>query len=120
MNDGRHILNDEDFWLRLEYAASAWLEASADPSLSRLWVDGFIPHGTSNTHQGIDVEGAVWIGEGGRNQHHYRFVASLPQEMLKETTRHCHIESLLFDEGQQLLKIVITSGDRIAVPAASR
>src|SRR5208337_2126649 len=118
--NGRHqILNDEEFWLRLEYEASAWLELSDDPALRRFWVDGFVPELATNTKRGIDAEGAVWIGEGGRNQYQYRFVAALPQNLLHKMARRFHIESLSLHLGQQFLEIVVASGNRIAEPGAA-
>ena len=118
MSGRQQILDDKDFWLRLEYEASTWLGRANDPSLRRFWVDGFIPECATNSHYGLDVEGAVWIGEGGRDQYQYRFVASLPQKLLCGVGRRSHIKSLSLDVSQRFLGMVLASGERIAEPDA--
>jgi hypothetical protein len=42
MNGRDQILNDQEFWTRLEFVASRWLETSDDRDLKRFWVDGFL------------------------------------------------------------------------------
>ena len=82
MNPRHAIIGDKDFWLRLERAASAWLSSSDKKLLRRFWIDGFVPETAKDTQRGADVEGVIWLGEGSRQQHEYRFVASIPQKLL--------------------------------------
>lgn len=106
MTNRHQILEDRDFWARLEYDATPWLAAAPDPALRRFWVDGFIPDAATNTQRGLDVEGVVWLVEG-RQQHGCRFVASLPQKLLQSRRRIFAIEDISLAEGQQCLKVVI-------------
>lgn len=39
----RQIVNDDDFWSRLEYDACTWLSSSEDKRTSHIWIDGFSP-----------------------------------------------------------------------------
>ena len=58
MSDRHQIKDDQQFWERLEYAASHWLQSSGDVALRRFWIDGFLPEAAKNTRRGVDVEGA--------------------------------------------------------------
>ena len=107
MSDRHQILNDQEFWTRLEHAASRWLEDSDDPGLRRFWIDGFLPDTATNTKYGADVEGIAWVGIGPRRQEQYRFTASLPQKMLYRQTPGFVIEQLSLDETQQTLHITL-------------
>jgi hypothetical protein len=106
-NDRDQILDDEPFWDRLEYMGSHWLERSDDRALRRFWIDGFLPEALTNTKHGADVEGTVWVGEGSRIQHPYRFVASIPQKMIHRRRQTFTIERLVLDERRQILQIVV-------------
>jgi hypothetical protein len=108
MTDRCQILDDQEFWTRLEFDSSGWLKNSDDPTLRRFWIDGFIPETATNTKRGLDVTGAVWVGEGSWMQYQYRFLASVPQKLLHGHRHGFEIESLSLDEGGQLLEIVIT------------
>jgi hypothetical protein len=59
-------MDDKEFWTRLEYDASHWLESSDDNMLRRFWIDGFLPDSINNTKYGADVEGTAWVGDGPR------------------------------------------------------
>ncbi|MDB6123226.1 MAG: hypothetical protein JWQ71_2219 [Pedosphaera sp.] len=108
MTDRCPILNDREFWTRLEFATSGWLKNSDNPALRRFWIDGFIPEAATNTKRGLDVAGVVWLGKGSRMQYQYRFLASAPQKLLHGHRHDFEIENLSLDEGRQLLEIVIT------------
>ena len=103
-------MHDEPFWTRLEYGASGWLASAADRHLRRFWIDAFIPETFANTRRGLDVEGTTWVGAGPRMQYRYRFVASIPQELLNRRNDDFEIESLSLNPDEQLLAIVISGG----------
>ena len=112
---GRHqILNDQEFWTRLEYDASRWLENSDDQGLRKFWIDGFLPETARDTKFGVEVEGTVWVGERGRVQYEYHFAASVPQKLLHRRRESFEIESLSLDEAQQLLEVVVSGRMGIA------
>jgi len=106
MTNRHQILEDRDFWARLEYDATRWVAAAPDPALRRFWIDGFIPDAATNTQRGLDVEGVVWIGEGSQ-QRGWRFVASVPQKLLHRYRQIFAIESLSLDAERQCLDVVI-------------
>ena len=110
MSERHQILDDRRFWTDLEYAASQWLENSDDASLRRFWIDGFLPNAATNTKAGIDVEGTAWVGTEGRRQDQYRFVASLPQNMLHRERPGFVIERLSLDEARQTLQLTLVTG----------
>src|SRR5579859_2668116 len=105
MSDRHQILNDRDFWTRLEFVASRWLETSDDLELRRFWIDGFLPETAKDTRFRVDVEGMAWVGDGPRKQSQYRFTVGLPQRMLHRRTPGFVIERLSLDEGNQVLQI---------------
>ncbi len=101
------ILNDQDFWERLEFHVSRLLGSSSDKALRRFWIDGFIPNSATNTRRGLDVEGAAWVVDG-RGDHSYQFVTSIPQNMLHKRTRDFEIESLTLDCDRAVLRLIIS------------
>lgn len=104
----RQILDDEEFWTRLEYDASQWLQSSNDKELRRHWVDGFTPTNAVNTKRGLDAEGVAWVmGEGGCE---YRFLVSIPQKLLHRKKQKLEIESLSLDKDQRVLEVVVSCG----------
>jgi hypothetical protein len=107
VSDRHQIMDDGEFWNRLEFAASRWLESSHDRTLKQFWIDGFVPETVTDTRRGADVEGTAWVGIGGREQSQYRFVASVPQKILYRREMFS-IEQLVLDEAQQTLQIEIT------------
>jgi hypothetical protein len=119
MSDRHQIVNDQEFWTRLEYVATRWLEDSGDQNLRRFWIDGFLPENATNTKYGADVEGVAWVGNGPRRQDQYRFIASLPQKMLHRRTPGFTIERLSLDEGKQVLEIILASANPSAEPCTS-
>jgi hypothetical protein len=108
MRDRDAIIEDSDFWERLEYAASAWLTGSQEKRLRRFWIDGFIPETAKNTQRGADIEGIIWVGEGPREQHEFRFVASVPQNLLHRRA-HFHIDDIAIDQAQKQVTISLSS-----------
>ena len=119
MSERHQILNDREFWERLEFAATRWLDDAADHGLRRFWIDGFLPESAKNTKLGIDVEGVAWVGDGPRNQEQYRFIASLPQKMLHRAASGFTIEQLSLDQGRQVLQLVLAIPKPIAEPGAA-
>ncbi len=113
MHDRHHIKDDQQFWERLEYAASHWLQSSGDVTLRRFWIDGFLPEAAKNTQRGVDVEGGALVGLGQRRQFQYRFVVSVPQKMLRQRETFS-IERLSLDEAQQTLQITVSSERPVA------
>jgi|HubBroStandDraft_3_1064219.scaffolds.fasta_scaffold477457_2 hypothetical protein len=109
--DINQLLVDQQFWTRVEYAASRLLQNSEDKGIRRYWIDGFIPESGKTTRRGTNVEGIAWVGEGGRKQNPYRFVALLSQKMLLTREKNFQIEECKLDEGLQILSLVIGSLD---------
>ncbi|MBA2435709.1 MAG: hypothetical protein H0W34_09670 [Pyrinomonadaceae bacterium] len=119
MLDRHAIIEDRDFWDRLEYAACAWL---ADSGEKRFWIDGFIPETAKNTRRGADVEGIVWVGEGSRKQHELRFIASVPQKLLQRWAQF-HIDDITIDEARKEVTISLSppsSPNQSLQPTAGR
>ena len=113
MSNRHQIKDDRQFWERLEYAASHWLQSSGDATLRRFWIDGFLPEAAKNTQRGVDVEGAAWVGLGQRRQLQYRFVVSVPQKLLHQRETFA-VEHLALDEAQQTLQIAVSSESPVA------
>lgn len=108
------IIDDREFWNRLEYAASHWLQSSNEKSLRRLWIDGFLPEHAAGTKFGIDVTGIAWVGSEGRVQHPYRFIVSVSQKMAHRRKRDISIEQLVVDSAQQTLEMQIDVEEGVA------
>jgi hypothetical protein len=118
--DQRHqTLKDQDFWTRLEFVASRWLETSDERDLRRFWIDGFLPEVARNTRLGIEVEGVAWVGDHFRHQWQYRFTIALPQKMLCHRQMPFVIERLSLDERNQTLHIEAARLESGAEPGAS-
>ena len=107
MSDRHEILNDQEFWARLEYDASRWIQRSGDKDLRRHWVDGFIPTNAIDTKRGLNVEGAAWVM--GESECEYRFLASIPQKLLHGRRQKYEIESLTLDKDHHLLELVVAN-----------
>src|SRR5262245_26879853 len=118
MNERHQILDDQDFWTRLEFVASRWLETSDDSDLRRFWIDGFLPDVAKNTRLGMDVEGVALVGDHFRHQWQYRFTVALPQKMVRYWKIPFVIERLSLDEGNQTLQIEVARLKSIAEPDA--
>ena len=104
MTERHPILDDQEFWTKLEYDASRWIESSENKELRRFWIDGFAPEAIKNTRNGAAINGIAWVGEGGRIQHQYEFVLSAPQELLQ--LRHDYVIARLFlDVNQRSLSM---------------
>ncbi len=106
MSDRHAIIRDTDFWSRLEHAASAWLATSTEKRSRRFWIDGFIPETATNTQRGADIEGISWVGEGS-HQHEYRFIASMPQELLHHRGSFA-IDDITVDDAQKQLSVRVS------------
>ena len=105
MNDRDQILTDEEFWTRLEFESSHWLEISEDKALRSFYIDGFIRELARNTKRGLEVQGTAWVGQGGRMQWQFQFVVSLPQKMLSRRNSKFQIENLELNSTQKTLFI---------------
>jgi hypothetical protein len=112
MNNRDQILTDDEFWTRLEFESSHWLELSEDKALRSFWVDGFIRELARNTKRGLDVQGVAWVGQGGRMQWQFQFIVSLPQKMLSRRNPKFHIENLELDVIQKTLFILLRTLDK--------
>ena len=119
MNERHQVLNDQDFWTRLEFVASRWLETSDDRNFRRFWIDGFLPEVARNTSFGIDIEGVAWVGDHFRHQWQYRFTVALPQKMICHWKIPFVIERLSLDEGNQTLQIELAKLESDAEPGDS-
>ena len=114
MAERHQIMNDREFWSRLEYDTCRWLENADDRNLRHFWIDGFSPDTVINTQRGLQVGGVAWVGEcKGTKQHAYRFVASVPQKLLHRHRQSFVIEKLSFDTGHQFLEVVIGERKRL-------
>jgi hypothetical protein len=102
------IMEDRDFWSRLEYEVSAWMRNSEEKALQYSWVDGFMPERITNTQRGADVEGTVWVADESR-QDAYRFLVSLPQKLVHDAKRLFSIEEFVLDRERKTLRMVIES-----------
>jgi len=107
MNEGHPLLTDQDFWTRLEFKASRWMQSAHDKAIRPFWIDGFIPETAVQVKAGVIVEGAVWIGNGGSEQEMYRFTVVLPDEACCDRIGNLVIESLSLDHRRQVLGMVI-------------
>jgi hypothetical protein len=107
MRERHAIIEDREFWDRLEYAASSWLTSSSEKRLRRYWIDGFIPETAKNTQRGADIEGIVWVGEGSRQEHEFRFVASVPQKLLHRRAQF-HINDIVVDKAQKHVTLTLS------------
>jgi hypothetical protein len=119
INERHHILNDQNFWTRLEFVASRWLETSDDRNLRRFWIDGFLPEIARNSSFGIDVEGVAWVGDHFRRQWQYRFTVAVPQKMVYRWKIPFVIERLSLDEENQTLQIELARLRSDSEPGAS-
>lgn len=106
MDERHQVLIDQEFWQRLEYDATRWLQQSHDRTISCFWIDGFLPEGAKNTKRGVDVEGTAWVCRGAA-QFPWRFVARVPQNLLRPDDRHFQIESLALDQEQEVLIVAV-------------
>jgi hypothetical protein len=116
MSDRHQILNDREFWERLEFDSCRWIENANDAHLKRFWIDGFLPEKATNTKFGVDVQGVAWVGAGPRKQWPYGFVASLPQKMLYQRCPQYTIQQLTLDEKEQVLRVVLLAARTGAEP----
>ena len=106
------ILNDQEFWTRLEFVSSDWLQQSTDEVLRRFWIDGFIPEANSNTRLGTEVTGVAWVAEGPRNQTAFQFVVEVPQKLLHRPERPFLIRCLSLDAMEKIIRIELSSGEQ--------
>ncbi len=107
MNDRFKILDDKDFWLNLEFILSGDFAESEDNELRKYWIDGFNPEYCSNTKNGIEVEGMVWIAEGGENQYKFKFKMKVPQDLLHRNIKDFKYEVISFDFNSKYFKLAI-------------
>ena len=105
MNPRHTIIDDREFWQKLERAACVWL---CGAGVKRLWFDGFIPETARDTQAGADIEGIAWVGDGPRLQHEYRFVASVPQKLLHRR-KQFHIDDIVIDEAKKRVALSLSA-----------
>ncbi len=104
MNQRNQILEDKDFWLRLEYGMT--LQAEKKEKIPRYWIDGFIPESSTNTRKGIEIEGKVWIFEG-QKPSSCRFLAIIPQKLLNKKISEFEYGTIDFNPDDLFLKFEI-------------
>jgi len=97
INDRFGILNNNDFWTNLMFRLSGYFAKSEDKELNNFWIDGFDPTNCSNTKIGINVEGMVWVMEGQKDVHKFRFKVEVPQNLLHKKIEDFKFEVLIFD-----------------------
>lgn len=108
LNCRHQILDDREFWVRLEYDATRWMSQSKDQVLRRFWIDGFVPVTTYNTKRGLDVEGVAWVyGDSRSPGGSFRFIVSIPQKLLYRRIQNYAIEQIAVDEAEETLHVVI-------------
>jgi hypothetical protein len=110
MNHRHQILDDKDFWLRLEFDMSGRLSESPDKNRRRYWIDGFIPQSISDTRDGVEVTGEVWVAEHAGGQTKCRFMATVPQRLLHRTIQDFDYEIVALDVERKLVELSIKKG----------
>ncbi|GAA1642645.1 hypothetical protein [Actinoplanes couchii] len=69
-------MDEQDFWVRLEYRVTAEFRKIADERLRRHWCDGMIAEDYDFGGPRPSVSGRAWCGDSGQEQ--WRFVLVLP------------------------------------------
>lgn len=110
MSDRHQILQDADFWLRLEFWLSAWFRESGQPAFAGCWCDGFMPDAARDTRQGLEISGAVWIVNERHSERRFSFVAAVPQRMLHRRRDHCVMTDIVLDEAHSRLTFAVAPG----------
>jgi len=95
-------MQDKEFWSRLEFVFSGWLEESEDKELRRYWCDGISPSKATNTKLGLDIEGDAWIGTRD-SMDLFQFNAAIPQDLLKPGEKSYKFKDVEIDPDQRLL-----------------
>ncbi len=109
MGDRDDVMQDHEFWLKLEFWLSGWFRECGDKSMGGLWCDGVTPVSTENTKDGIVVRGTAWIADGSRAQTKYSFEASIPQRMLARRRDDFVVADLLVDRDRSSIVFSIAS-----------
>jgi hypothetical protein len=108
VTDRDNILQDSEFWLKLEYGMSPWFRNCEDTSLRGYWCDGFIPGSMVNTKDGVDVRGTAWIADSPRSQTEWEFRASVPQTMLARRRDQFVITDVVVDRQRKYLALSVS------------
>ncbi|GIF72649.1 hypothetical protein [Asanoa siamensis] len=74
-------MNEDDFWLRLEYRVSAEFRGFTDKDLRQFWCDGFVPEEYDLLAERPCIRGMAWCGPTGQDT--WTFVL-----FLNPTVRH--------------------------------
>ena len=112
-NDRFKILEDWSFWNYLQFEISGYFGESQNTELNRFWIDGFEPYNCSNTKDGIDVNGIVWVmlranvepPQGHKPK--YNFKMTIPQKMLYKKIEKYDFEVTHFDSRGKNLELRI-------------
>ena len=107
MNDKFKILDDSDFWTNLMFMLSGYFAKSEDKDLNSFWIDGFEPINCSNNKIGINVKGMVWVMEGQKEVHKFKFKVEVPQNLLHKKIENFKFEVILFDLGGKKIELII-------------
>jgi hypothetical protein len=108
VNDRHEVLEDEKFWLALEFGLSGWFRTCGDKSLGGFWCDGFIPESVNNTRDGIEISGVAWVVDAQDSQHKCSFVAAIPQRMLSRRRDEVAIDELELDLNRKKLSFSVS------------
>jgi hypothetical protein len=101
--DPRHdILNDEPFWLNVEFYLCGFFASASDRSRRGWWCDGVIPESARNTREGVEVTGRAWIMNSSTDGQ-WKFTLSVPQSMLRHRPSESTRIEVTLDEPQKRL-----------------
>ncbi|MCP5520920.1 MAG: hypothetical protein H7A46_05175 [Verrucomicrobiales bacterium] len=107
-------MKDQLFWTKLAFTACGLLREEDDKTLRGFWIDDFIPESATDTKLGVDVEGTAWVGDGSRAMYPYRFIVSVPQEMLHRRRDSFSIGSSILDWEQQTVQVEMCNENYVA------
>lgn len=97
MNNPSHsLLRDNSFWTSVEYMASRWLTAHADPDLKAFWLDGLMPASCNRGKSNVRFEGKAWVCKGSE-QFCWDFSASLPEVLEQQPSLPFEINRVVLD-----------------------
>jgi hypothetical protein len=96
----------------LEFNLSGWFRTCEDRSLGGFWCDGFVPHSSTDTKYGVEVQGNAWIADDNKSQREYAFVASIPQRMLSRRRGDVALTDVDIDVAHKRLRFAVEPAAR--------
>ena len=107
MQGDHAILKDDDFWLRLEFAASGWFRQHSDPEMRKHSVDGFVLGFANRKKHHVEVDGYVWLkGEIGER---WRFLAIIPNLVANRASAESNIAEIEIHHAQRSVTFQIAN-----------